>query len=120
MTAKNLSVNAITLITANMEASIAFYKIIGMEITYGGPNVPFTSLKVGPNYLNLQLDVLWIPPSHKWGRFIVIVDDVDDVYARLISADYKPTMAPKNAIWGERYFHITDTAGHEVSIARKT
>lgn len=90
-----------------------------MEITYGGPNAPFTSLQIGPNYLNLQLDVLWIPPTRIWGRFIVFVDDVDDAYARLISAGYKPTMAPKNAIWGERYFHITDTAGHEVSLARK-
>jgi uncharacterized glyoxalase superfamily protein PhnB len=27
-------------------------------------------------------------------------------------------MAPADAPWGERYFHVQDPAGHEVSIAR--
>jgi uncharacterized glyoxalase superfamily protein PhnB len=26
-------------------------------------------------------------------------------------------MAPADAIWGERYFHITDPDGHEISFA---
>jgi predicted enzyme related to lactoylglutathione lyase len=78
------------------------------------------TLILGPNYLNLQLDASWVPPSRIWGRFIVFVDDVDDVYNRLISAGYKPAMSPTNAIWGERYFHITDPSGHEISLARRT
>jgi hypothetical protein len=65
MTSKNLSLNAITLISANMGKSVAFYNTIGMEITYGGSTEAFTSLKIGPNYLNLELDVSWTP-SHIW------------------------------------------------------
>jgi uncharacterized glyoxalase superfamily protein PhnB len=27
-------------------------------------------------------------------------------------------MAPSDAPWGERYFHVTDPDGHELSFAR--
>jgi uncharacterized glyoxalase superfamily protein PhnB len=27
-------------------------------------------------------------------------------------------MAPSDAPWGERYFHVRDPAGHELSFAR--
>jgi hypothetical protein len=48
-----------------METSIAFHSTIGMEITYGGPTEAFTSLKIGPNYLNLEVEVSWAP-THIW------------------------------------------------------
>jgi len=29
-----------------------------------------------------------------------------------------PTTTPEDATWGERYFHISDPDGHELSFAR--
>ena len=47
------------------------------------------------------------------------VDNVDAMHKAFIAAGFTPLMAPSDAVWGERYFHILDPAGHEVSIARR-
>ena len=114
------SLSAVTLITDDMKASVAFYDTLGFELAFGGAEASFTSMRIGASaFLNLQLDGGWMPPAVKWGRFIVWVDDVDAAHARLVDADYRPTLAPSDAVWGERYFHVTDPAGHEISIARR-
>jgi hypothetical protein len=30
---------------------------------------------------------------------------------------YRPDTAPRDAEWGERFFHLTDPDGHELSFA---
>jgi uncharacterized glyoxalase superfamily protein PhnB len=30
----------------------------------------------------------------------------------------EPNTGPRDATWGERYFHVTDPDGHELSFAR--
>lgn len=113
------SLSAVTLVTADMTASVAFYAAVGMTAVYGGPDADFTSLRVGPDsFLNLQLDPTWSPPSRVWGRTIVWVDDVDAAHGRLRRAGYEPSGEPADAPWGERYFHVLDPAGHELSVAR--
>jgi catechol 2,3-dioxygenase-like lactoylglutathione lyase family enzyme len=109
------SLSAVTLGVTDMAASCAFYGVLGFESVHGGPDSPFTSYGVGAGFLNLQL------VEHTevaWGRFIVHVDDVDAMYDRALAAGITPTMAPSDAPWGERYFHIDDPDGHEVSFAR--
>jgi catechol 2,3-dioxygenase-like lactoylglutathione lyase family enzyme len=114
------SMNAITLVTAEMAASVAFYGVLGAEVVFGGPQNSFTTLRLNDSqFLNLQLDPTWTKPERVWGRFILWVDHVDVVYAAFIAAGYSPSMAPSDAVWGERYFHIVDPSGHEVSIARR-
>ena len=114
------SINAITLVCADMAASVAFYAVLGAEVVFGGPTSSFTTFRLAAEqFLNLQLDPSWQPPARVWGRFILWVDDVDGVYRDFLEAGYAPTMAPSDAVWGERYFHILDPAGHEVSIARR-
>ena len=39
--------------------------------------------------------------------------DVDALYWRVIAAGYRPDTAPRDAEWGERFFHLTDPEGHE-------
>jgi len=114
------SINAITLVTADMAASLSFYGVLDAEVVFGGPHTSFTTLAFNQKqFLNLQLDATWVRPDQVWGRFILWVDDVDAVYDAFIAAGSSPSMAPSDAVWGERYFHILDPAGHEVSIARR-
>ncbi|MEJ6512617.1 MAG: VOC family protein [Actinomycetota bacterium] len=114
------SINAITLITAEMAASVAFYEVLECELAFGGAQASFTTLRLGhAQFLNLLLDATWVRPTQVWGRFILWVDDVDAAHDAFIAAGYTPTMAPSDASWGERYFHIVDPAGHEVGIARR-
>ncbi len=49
---------------------------------------------------------------------ILHVSDVDRLYARALAAGYQPETPPRNAEWGERFFHLTDPDGHELSFAR--
>ena len=113
------ALSAITLRTHDMAASVAFYEVLDVRIAFGGPEADFTTLVLAPEaFLNLQLDPDW-RPERSWGRFIVWVDDVDAVHQAFAAAGHAPTMAPSDAPWGERYFHITDPAGHEMSVARR-
>ena len=36
----------------------------------------------------------------------------------MIAAGYPPDTAPRDAEWGERFFHVTDPDGHELSFAK--
>jgi uncharacterized glyoxalase superfamily protein PhnB len=36
----------------------------------------------------------------------------------LVAAGIQPDTAPRDAEWGERFFHLTDPDGHELSFAR--
>ncbi|CAM8621079.1 VOC domain containing protein [Acidimicrobiia bacterium] len=114
------SISAITLVTADMAASVAFYGVLGSEVVFGGVDASFTTLKLNDGqFLNLQFDATWMRPERVWGRFILWVDNVDAMHNAFTAAGFTPLMAPSDAVWGERYFHILDPAGHEVSIARQ-
>jgi catechol 2,3-dioxygenase-like lactoylglutathione lyase family enzyme len=111
------SISAITLVTADMSRAVQFYDALGFEKRYGGETSDFTSFHVGEGYLNLALrpepgDV------SGWGRSIFYVSDVDAMYARVVDAGFVPEFDPRDAPWGERYFHVQDPDGHELSFAR--
>lgn len=110
-------ISAITLATHDMARAIAFYEALGFVLKFGGPAAQFTSFHVGDGYLNLTS----VPMERArawWGRVILYVDDVDAQHARACSAGLSPDFAPRDAPWGERYFHIADPDGHELSFAR--
>ena len=112
------SLSAVTLATADMAAAVAFYEALGFHRIAGGPTAPFTSFRAGASFLNLQLDPQHAPVSAVWGRAIFWVDDVDACYGRALAAGYAPSSMPADAPWGERYFHVCDPDGHELSFAR--
>ena len=112
------SISAITLLTADMVESVAFYQALGFHLLYGGSEEPFTSFRVGAGYLNLQLDSGRSSQSAIWGRVVFWVDDVDEIYRRALIVGVNPNTSPADAPWGERYFHIHDPDGHELSFAR--
>ena len=109
-------ISAITLAVADMGRSVVFYRDqVGLPLLYGGEAAGFTSFSVGPGYLNLiasPREAMW------WGRVILHVDDVDEMHRRLLRSGLTPEAEPADARWGERYFHITDPDGHELSFAR--
>jgi catechol 2,3-dioxygenase-like lactoylglutathione lyase family enzyme len=111
-------INAVTLVTADMAAAVAFYEAIGFRTIVGGAAAAFTTFRVGPTFLSLQLDAAAPRPRDVWGRTVFWVGDVDAMYERVRAAGREPEMAPSDAPWGERYFHVRDPDGHELSFAR--
>ncbi len=109
--------SAVTLGTHDMSRSVAFYETLGFEKIYGGPDAAFTSFAAGNGYLNITAQ----PKDTKlnwWGRAIFYVSDVDAMFVRAVEAGLEPETAPRDAEWGERYFHLLDPDGHELSFAR--
>jgi catechol 2,3-dioxygenase-like lactoylglutathione lyase family enzyme len=109
-------ISAVTLATHDMVLAVRFYRALGFEMLYGGEAASFTSFRAGPGYLNLIAE-----PAERhwswWGRVIFYDSDVDGLHARLVAAGYRPGATPRDAAWGERFFHITDPDGHELSFA---
>jgi len=111
------SISAITLATHDMPRAVAFYTALGFALKFGGPDASFTSFYAGNGFLNL----IAMPAERQWswwGRAIFYVDDVNAVHAQALAAGLSPAFAPRDAPWGERFFHITDPDGHELSFAR--
>ena len=109
-------ISAVTLAVKDMARSVIFYRDqMGLRMLYGGELAGFTSFGMGGGYLNLIASEE--QPSW-WGRVIFHVDDVDEFHEKLVNLGLKTDTSPADAPWGERYFHITDPDGHELSIAR--
>lgn len=138
-------ISAVTLKVKDMEKSCSLYsKIPGFRRTYGGkPSDRFTTFKIGEGsnatttYLNLELievnegssDFSKIPNLGKtranedFGRIIFHTENVDRLYSYMKQDEYiskhivienKPTNAP----WGERFFHIREPDGYQLSFAQ--
>lgn len=111
------SISAITLWVKSMETSVKFYGSLGFDLIYGGEEEPFTSFRAGSSYLNLaRVNASGKIPS--WGRVIFYVHDVDAFHQRVLDEGHHPDFAPRDAKWGERYFHLSDPDGHALSFAR--
>jgi len=109
-------ISAVTLGTRNMGRSVLFYDRLGFELRYGGAAASFTSYAVGAAALNL-IAASANEPWPWWGRIIFYVADVDTFHARALAQGLAPDTPPADGDWGERYFHITDPDGHELSFA---
>jgi catechol 2,3-dioxygenase-like lactoylglutathione lyase family enzyme len=112
------SISAVTLLTVDMVEAVAFYRALGFHLLYGGQEAPFTSFRVGAGYLNLQLDPVGSPRRAVWGRVVLWVDDVDAMYRRALRVRPWVRFPDRTRPRGERYFHIHDPDGHELSFAR--
>jgi catechol 2,3-dioxygenase-like lactoylglutathione lyase family enzyme len=110
-------ISAITLRVTNMARAVGFYNdVLGLEVLYGGPNSFFSSLRTaGAKDVILNLEEGFAYKS--WGRLIFHVEDVDEFWRYLKSKGFNPP-SPSDADWGERYFHLHDPDGHELSFAQ--
>ena len=132
-------ISAITLRIKEMDRSCRFYsQIPGFRLIYGGSfNDIFSTFEIGESnnskiYLNLEVirptndrnnqnDYVTTLKKH-FGRIIFHTDDVDKLYDYFknnesISSDIIFENAPTDAPWGERYFHIREPDGYQLSFA---
>ena len=110
------SISAVTLATHDMRRAVGFYRMLGFQLVHGGEDAAFTSFRAGSNFLNLIAQ-----PAERqwswWGRLIFYHPDIDALYTSLVAAGVRPDTTPRDAEWGERFFHLTDPDGHELSFA---
>ena len=134
---KIYKISAVTLIIENMGRSCRFYsQIPGFKLVYGGSSDDtFTTFEIEEGHtskmcLNLELGITNNNNSNHhqrkrkdFGRIIFYAEDVDRLYSyfrsnknisNLISFENEPT----DAAWGERYFHIREPDGYQLSFAK--
>ena len=118
--------NAIGIVASDMARSIAFYRLLGIELpeTPGEGHVQ----AVLPNGLSFMLDTEETIRSFKpeWtrasGNEIAIAfecgsaAEVDEVYARVTGAGYHGEKEPWDAFWGQRYAQLADPDGVPVDL----
>ena len=141
---KVYQISAITLKVKDMEKSCSLYsKIPGFRLTYGGkPSDRFTTFEIGKGsnatYLNLELIIEEESDSSDFykksnlgkrkgskdfGRIIFHTEDVNRLYSYMRHDEYISKYIvfenePTNAPWGERFFHIREPNGYQLSFAQ--
>lgn len=118
MRAGLVSISAVTFLVADMAESVGFYSSLGFGLLFGGAEAAFSTFAIGSGYLNLQAQEGTRGEARSWGRVVIWVSDVDEMFRTARRAGWKTETEPADAPWGERYFHIRDPDGNELSFAR--
>ncbi|MFI9628341.1 VOC family protein [Streptomyces sp. NPDC052042] len=120
--------DAIGIITADLAASLAFYRRLGLDIPAdadGSPHVEVV-LPGGQRLLWDTEDVIrsfdpeWTSP--RGGERLGLAfrcdgaAEVDTVYEDLTGAGYRGHLKPWDAVWGQRYAMVLDPDGCAVSL----
>jgi len=126
--------NQLDLIAADMEATIAFYRALGVDI----PETAIWRTATGPHHVDITMpDGLrvhfdshslakhynqgWREPTGSGSRVVIgftvaTRDDVDRVYHTLRKLGYRTSQSPYDAFWGARYAIVDDPDGNYVGI----
>jgi catechol 2,3-dioxygenase-like lactoylglutathione lyase family enzyme len=118
--------NAIGITVADMARSIAFYRVLGLDVPEtpdeGHVDAPL------PNGVRLMLDSEEVVRSFmpEWqrvdGNQIALAfecsspAEVDEIYARVVAAGFPGHKEPWDAFWGQRYAVIPDPDGVLVNL----
>lgn len=118
---------AISIVTNDMAAAVAFYEACGLRLSGGGPAEPHSEfagagIKVMLDTREVieQIDPEWRPPAG--GHAMALAFDcgspaqVDATFERLVAAGAKPVKQPWDAFWGQRYAMIQDPDGNQVDL----
>ncbi len=118
----------IGLVVADMAASLAFYRQVGLEIPVDRDTQPHVDVEL-PGGLRLawdteetirSFDQSWVGPSG--GHRIALAfacetpADVDDLYRTLVGSGSTEHLAPWDAFWGQRYAVVLDPDGNHVEL----
>jgi uncharacterized glyoxalase superfamily protein PhnB len=116
--------SAIGIVSADLDRSRAFYRLLGVEIAEGNDHVEATLA----NGIRLMFDTEDVIRSFRpeWSRAtgnqVAIAfecaspADVDETYARVVAAGFDGEKEPWDAFWGYRYAQLADPDGVGVDL----
>jgi catechol 2,3-dioxygenase-like lactoylglutathione lyase family enzyme len=120
--------DAIGLVVADVARSLAFYRMLGVEIPDdvdaqqhveatlpGGVRMLWDTVEMIQSF-----DSEWTPPSGGQRIGLAFLCDgpaeVDSTYAQLVGAGYEGHKEPWDAVWGQRYATVRDPDGNGVDL----
>ncbi|HEY2541951.1 MAG TPA: VOC family protein [Gaiellaceae bacterium] len=116
--------DAIGIVSADLERSRAFYRLLGVEIAEGNDHVEAAF----PNGMRLMFDTEDVIRSFRpdWSRAAgnevtlafacASPAEVDELYARIVAAGFHGEKEPWDAFWGYRYAQLADPDGVPVDL----
>ncbi|MFF2525238.1 VOC family protein [Streptomyces liangshanensis] len=120
--------DATSLVVSDLAASLAFYRLLGLDIPAGADTPPHVEVLL-PGGTRLLWDtedtVRSFDPGFtapKAGGRIGLAflcdspAEVDATYAALTAAGHRGHLEPWDAVWGQRYAVVLDPDGCEVSL----
>ncbi len=120
--------DAIGVVVADMAASLAFYRRVGLDIpaeadaeehvevvVAGGLRLMFDRVDLVRSF-----DADWQPahggPRVAFAFLCESASEVDELYASLLGAGYEGHKPPWDAFWGQRYAQVRDPDGNGVDL----
>ncbi|MFD3798172.1 VOC family protein [Streptomyces californicus] len=120
--------DSFSIITADLAASLAFYRRLGLDIPDGAESAPHVEVHLAGGQRLLwdteqviaALDPEWKRPAGGERLALAFACDsareVDTLYAELVAAGHTGHMEPWDATWGQRYAVVLDPDGCGVSL----
>ena len=117
--------NAIGIVSSNLRASIAFYRLLGVDFPEDGEGHIEATL---PNGLRFMLDAEDVVKSFRpdWtretGNQLALAfecaspAEVDELYEQVTAAGFVGEKDPWDAFWGQRYAQLRDPDGVPVDL----
>lgn len=116
----------INMVVSDMDASIAFYRRLGLTIPDSDPNFqPHHRSAQLPGDIDLDFDSVefarhwdkgWKGGMGVLGFKVDSRERVDEIYVDLTSAGYQGQQEPYDAFWGARYAVVADPDGNPVGL----
>lgn len=118
----------IGLVTADLAASLAFYRRLGLDIPAGAEAEPHVEVNLpgglrlawDPEEIVRSFEPAWQPPAggRRMGLAFRCEDAaaVDREHGELAAAGYTSALAPFDAPWGQRYATVHDPDGNPVDL----
>jgi uncharacterized glyoxalase superfamily protein PhnB len=116
----------VELVVADMQASLAFYRLLGLDIPESDEDHVEASVPGGlriawdTEEVIRSFDPEWQPPSggHRMALAFGVGSpaEVDSVYQQLVDAGYRGHREPWDAFWGQRYAQVYDPDGNTVDL----
>jgi len=119
------ALDAIGIVSADLRASIAFYRLLGVDFPEGGEGHIEAML---PNGLRLMLDSEETIKSFnpEWtratGNQLALAfecaspAEVDETYEQIAATGFVTAKEPWDAVWGQRYAQVRDPDGVHVDL----
>ncbi|MCP4307856.1 MAG: glyoxalase [bacterium] len=119
--------DAIGMVVTEMAATLAFYRMLDLEITSAADNKGHAEA-VLPGGIRLMWDTVevvqsfseWEPPQGGHRMAVAFLcnnpDAVDAKYRELVGAGHRGHVAPFDAFWGQRYATVLDPDGNPVDL----
>ena len=114
----------VELVVSDIKASLAFYRLLGLDIPESDEDHVEASLPGGLRIawdtegVIRSFDPEWQPPSGGHRMALAFGVDspakVDSVYQQLVDAGYRGHREPWDAFWGQRYAQVYDPDGKTV------